>query len=101
MKTHFASPERATPEEINSSIIQIEESPVVSSMLHYMKGIVAIINEHRQIIAVNDSFLEELGIEDPVEVLGLRPGEALHCSHAAMSLPVVVQVNTVPPAGQP
>jgi hypothetical protein len=44
--------------------------------------LLAILNEHRQIVALNDSFLKMLGIDDPSECLGLRPGEALQCIHA-------------------
>ena len=39
-------------------------------------------NEHRQVVALNDSFIKMLGIDDPEQVLGLRPGEALQCIHA-------------------
>ena len=39
-------------------------------------------NEHRQIVALNDTFLKMLGISDAEEKLGLRPGEAVDCIHA-------------------
>jgi len=41
-----------------------------------------VLNEHRQILAVNDSLLDMLGIDDAKTALGLRPGEALKCIHA-------------------
>ena len=40
------------------------------------------LNERRQILAVNDVLLAELGIENPASVLGLRPGEMIDCVHA-------------------
>ncbi|MEW5734615.1 MAG: sensor histidine kinase, partial [Thermodesulfobacteriota bacterium] len=39
-------------------------------------------NEHRQILAVNHAYLELLGIDDAEAILGLRPGEAVHCIYA-------------------
>ena len=51
-------------------------------LLHSVSGLLAILDEHRQIVSVNDSLLQALGIEDPAQVLGLRPGEALDCVHA-------------------
>lgn len=42
----------------------------------------AVLNEQRQILAINDSFLKFLGIEDPQKSLGLRYGEAVECIHS-------------------
>lgn len=42
-----------------------------------------VVNDDRQLVAVNHAFLEAIGIENPDEVLGLRLGESLHCVHAA------------------
>lgn len=42
----------------------------------------AILNEQRQILALNDSLLESLGIDNATEALGLRLGEAIECIHA-------------------
>ncbi|MCP4369989.1 MAG: sensor histidine kinase, partial [Deltaproteobacteria bacterium] len=43
-------------------------------------GLLAVLNEHRQIVALNDSFLQMLGIDDPSKALGLRQG--FRCVHA-------------------
>jgi signal transduction histidine kinase len=82
MDTHFASPERASSNELSAEIEIINTNPVMSGLLHSVGGLLAILDEHRQIVALNDSFLRFLGIEDPSEALGLRPGEALRCIHA-------------------
>jgi signal transduction histidine kinase len=55
----------------------------MSGLLHSVSGLLAVIDENRQIVALNDSFLQALGIEEPADALGLRPGEALRCIHAA------------------
>jgi signal transduction histidine kinase len=44
--------------------------------------LLAVLNEQRQVLAVNDAFLKMLGINDPGAVLGLRPGEVVKCVHA-------------------
>ncbi|MCB2183753.1 MAG: hypothetical protein KQH63_17090 [Desulfobulbaceae bacterium] len=82
MDTYFAKPERVGEDEIIREIEIVSNSPVMTSLLHSISGLLAILNEHRQILAVNDSLLEMLGIDDPSQALGLRPGEVLHCTHA-------------------
>ena len=82
MDTYFALPEKACEEELADQIELVTCSPLVSGLLHSISGVLAILNEQRQILAVNDAFLKMLGIDDPHEALGLRPGEAVKCIHA-------------------
>ncbi|MCF8113285.1 MAG: PAS domain-containing sensor histidine kinase [Desulfotignum sp.] len=82
MDTYFASPQRTDDAQLALEIEEVSKSPVVSGILKSISGFIAILDEHRQIIALNDSFLKMLGIHDPKEALGLRPGEALQCVHA-------------------
>ena len=82
MDTFFAPAERADKEELLTEIEIVINNPVMSGLLHSISGLLAILDEHRQIIAINDSFLKTLGIDDPSEALGLRPGEAIQCIHA-------------------
>jgi hypothetical protein len=82
METYFAPAERANENDIAVEIEIVSNSSLVSGLLHSISGLLAVLNEHRQIIALNDSFLQMLGINDPVKALGLRPGEAVQCIHA-------------------
>ena len=82
MDTYFAPAERANEKELITEIELVNKHPVMSGLLHLVRGVLAILDKHRQIIAINDSFLRMLGINDPSETLGLRPGEALQCIHA-------------------
>jgi len=82
MDTHFAPPEKAPDEELETEIKIVSKNPVISGLLHSISGLLAIVDEHRQIVALNDSFLQMLGIDDPAGALGLRHGEALQCIHA-------------------
>ncbi len=80
--TYFARPERATADVVRRQVETLVDNPVVDGILASAAGVVAVLNEHRQILAVNRAFLADLGVEDPEGVLGLRPGEAIGCAHA-------------------
>ncbi len=82
MDTYFAKAERTNEKKLIAEINVINNNSVMSGLLQSVSGLLAILDEHRQIVAVNDSFLKMLGINDPKEALGLRPGEAVQCNHA-------------------
>ncbi len=82
MDTYFAPPERAHDDELVSEIDIVSKNPVMSGLLHSISGLLAVLDEHRQIIALNDSFLKMLGIDDSAKALGVRQGEVLQCIHA-------------------
>jgi len=56
-------------------------NPVIDGVMRSVGGMVAVLNEHRQILTVNNELLRTMGI-DGGAVLGLRPGEAIRCEHA-------------------
>lgn len=82
MDTYFASGERAKEEELAAEIEIVTRNSVLDGLLHSVSGLIAVLNEHRQIVAINDSFMRMIGIENLEEALGLRPGEAVQCIHA-------------------
>ncbi len=82
MDTFFAPAAKAGTKEIAEEIGLVSSNPVVSGLLDTVSGLLAVLDEHRQIVALNDAFLETLKIDDPKSVLGLRPGEAVKCVHA-------------------
>jgi hypothetical protein len=73
---------RASAEEVQRDISNLTGSPVVDGLMRSVGGLFAILNRHRQIIAVNDFFLRYLGVKDGGALLGLRPGEAITCLRA-------------------
>lgn len=81
-RTYFAPPERATAAELMDDIAAVSHTPLVDGLMYVANGLFAVLNEHRQIVALNESFLKLMGIEDPETVLGLRPGEYVRCIHA-------------------
>jgi signal transduction histidine kinase len=61
----------------------MSHNPVMDALLGSVSGMLAVLNEQRQVLAVNDELLRALGIEFEGELLGLRPGEVLGCIHSA------------------
>jgi signal transduction histidine kinase len=80
--TYFAVPEKVKQEDLNFEIDFISQNALVSGLLHSISGVLAIVNEKRQVVAFNASFMKMLGIDDPEMHLGLRPGKILHCVQA-------------------
>jgi signal transduction histidine kinase len=73
---------RAHGPTIHQQVALALASPVVDTMMGLFGSIVAILNEYRQILAVNTTLLRTLGVENPGSLIGLRPGEALNCRYA-------------------
>lgn len=82
MQTYFAPVERTNESDLAAEVEMVSNNPVISGLLHSISGLLAVLDDHRQVVALNDSFLQMLGIDDASESLGLRPGEALQCIHA-------------------
>jgi hypothetical protein len=81
-KTYFASPERASKAALRMAAASAGRNPVIDSVMKNFGGLVAVLNEHRQIVALNEALLEALGVADATKALGLRPGEAAGCIYA-------------------
>lgn len=81
-QTHFAPPQRRTREELQADVIAISRNPVIDNLMAISNGLFAVLNDKRQVVALNDSFMKMVGIEDVEEALGLRPGEYVKCIHA-------------------
>lgn len=81
-RTHFASPERTAAPELHEKISCVANNPLIDTLMCTSCSLFAVLNRHRQILALNQNFLNVMGIHDPEAALGLRPGEYLHCIHA-------------------
>ncbi|CAD7849103.1 MAG: hypothetical protein [Olavius algarvensis Delta 4 endosymbiont] len=82
METHYLPAKRTDVRVFNQQVEDVSKSPVMTALLDTMAGLLVVLNEDRQVVAINDAFLETLGIDDPDKVLGLRLGESLKCEHA-------------------
>ena len=82
METQFASPERASQEQLQSDIEHTKNLPLVQDLTNVIPDAFVILNQHRQIVYCNTTLMSALAIESPEKIYGLRPGEALNCTHA-------------------
>ncbi len=83
LPTKFASAERDSPGEVASQAQHfLENSPLLCDVLNAIPDMVVLLNQARQIVFANSSLVALLGT-DQERVWGLRPGEALNCTHAS------------------
>ncbi len=82
MDTFFAPAHRTERRKFKNQLSSIAESSIMNALLETASGVLVVLNEDRQIVALNHHFLEQLGIEDAEQALGLRLGESLSCVHA-------------------
>ncbi|MDC7224547.1 MAG: ATP-binding protein [Spirochaetales bacterium] len=80
--TYFASSERTEYEVLQKEVDEVTNSPIMDTLLHSVGGLLAVLDENRQIVSVNETLAEMLKVKDIHEVLGLRPGEAMGCNYA-------------------
>lgn len=83
METHFAPAERSAAALLKEELDFVNESSIITGLLNSVSGLLAVLNEHRQILAINESLLEMLGVGSADYLLGLRLGEAIHCIHSS------------------
>src|SRR5512138_1813311 len=81
--TWFLESERVTTPRLAAQIAFAASSPIIDAILKTGAGAVAVLNDRRQVVAFNSAYLRMLGVDEPSAALGLRPGEAVHCAHAA------------------
>lgn len=82
MGTYFAPAPRASEEELSKGLHTLSRNAVVDNLMTAVQGLLAILNEQRQILVVNNTLLDALGIQDGSLLRGLRPGEAVGCKYA-------------------
>jgi K+-sensing histidine kinase KdpD len=80
--TFFAPAGRAAPEKLQAQVADCCGHPVTDAVLDALGGVVMILNQQRQIVALNRVVLSLIGISESDSLYGLRPGEALGCVFA-------------------
>jgi hypothetical protein len=55
---------------------------VIDGLMQSDAGLLAVIDEQRQVLAVNNALFKMSGCQKPEDVLGFRPGELIQCVHA-------------------
>ena len=82
METYFAPAPRTDLRKFKNQIESITHSPIIDTLLQTTSGLLIILNEDRQVVSINHSLLDTLGITDIESVIGLRLGQMLSCIHA-------------------
>jgi signal transduction histidine kinase len=82
LPTFFAPAERGTQAQVSEEFAYIARDEVIAGLMQATKGLIAVVNEQRQLLALNDGLLRQLGLGDVQSQLGLRLGEAVGCVHA-------------------
>ena len=80
-KTYFDSPVRSTIQEIDSRSKRLSKNPIIAQMLESFPDLVVILDCNRQIVAFNKR-AEKLFLNENMQIIGQRLGEALRCIHA-------------------
>ena len=82
METFFASPERVDDGQLLRQIELASNNPIIDGVMSSIQGLLAVLNENRQIVSINKTLMAALGLARPEEVFGKRPGEAVGCIHS-------------------
>jgi len=85
LATFFAPSLRDTPEGIARDVAFLSSNSFVDALLQAAGGLLAVLNQERQVLAANTALLRMLSVDDPESLVGLRPGEMVGCDHAAAS----------------
>lgn len=78
----FAPAARATSCELERTIQRVTQSPITTALLRSATSMMCVLNEHRQVVTLNTAYLDSLDVAHSDDVIGQRPGEAMHCTHA-------------------
>lgn len=80
--TYYAPAKRASQEELEKAVDLINQSPIATALFGCATSMMCILNEHRQIVAINAALLAKLELSHTDDVIGLRAGEAVRCVHS-------------------
>jgi signal transduction histidine kinase len=82
LPTKFAPAQRAAADALHTDTERFRQDQLAVDLLAAAPGFYLILNEQRQIVFASDAVLTLPGVTSIDDVIGLRPGEALHCEHA-------------------
>lgn len=71
-----------TDPDLQRKLELVTRNPVIDNLMQSVSGLLAILDDQRRVMAVNDSLLAFLGKSNPAKVLGAKLGEAIACIHS-------------------
>lgn len=82
LATHFAPAGRAAPHDLAAARAEFLANPLAVTLLEAIPDLAMVLNQQRQIIAVNRRLLVAVQAASPEDLLGVRPGELVGCVRA-------------------
>ncbi len=82
-RTYFDTPGRTSETAVVATASELASQPLLGEMLEGFPTPAVLLDENRQIVAVNARALAAFNVMTPSDVYGSRLGEALGCDHAA------------------
>ncbi|MFX1323967.1 MAG: ATP-binding protein [Promethearchaeota archaeon] len=79
--TYFAPAERKSLEEIREEAKEFFKT-YFEELLNSIPNMALIVNKERQVVFLNQSIIQSLGIKNIEEAMGARPGEIFKCIHS-------------------
>ncbi|OFX23089.1 MAG: hypothetical protein A2041_06120 [Bacteroidetes bacterium GWA2_31_9b] len=79
MNKNYNPLEQQSNDEILKTRLKIQNTDYIRDIINGLPYITAILNSYRQVIFSNETLLQQLNISSIDEVIGLRPGEVIHC----------------------
>ncbi|MFW9782794.1 MAG: ATP-binding protein [Candidatus Heimdallarchaeota archaeon] len=79
--TYFAPAGRKNLEEIRGEVKEFFKT-YFEELLNSIPNMALIVNKERQVVFLNQSIIQSLGIKNIEEAMGARPGEIFKCIHA-------------------
>jgi len=80
--TYHAPIERLDRYELLKQVDKLQKNELFRQTLNSINILILVINAYRQVVHLNEAFLNLLGIKSSLEIIGKRPGEILNCIHA-------------------
>ncbi|OFX83943.1 MAG: hypothetical protein A2W99_03705 [Bacteroidetes bacterium GWF2_33_16] len=79
MEQKYDFVKRENKDNVLISLSKIQNAEYIRDIINALPYIAAILNKYRQVIFSNEILLKELSLSSIDEVIGLRPGELIHC----------------------
>ncbi|MDZ7633175.1 MAG: hypothetical protein U5L72_01510 [Bacteroidales bacterium] len=84
MATKFAPAGRATAEILRKQVELFSGDRTITELAEAIISMLVILNAERQIVLANTLFVDSFAEGNIEKIIGLRPGEAAGCMHAAL-----------------
>ncbi len=78
----FAPPLRLSNDDIIKQYQSFTHAALLKEVFNSLPVIIIILNDERQIVYSNEALIQHLGIKKISDIIGMRPGEVLHCIHS-------------------